>query len=598
MKRVIGIIIIVLVLAVGIGYKVLSSRGVIGNESQNGGDSSTGNVSQNEPASGTGTGGALKNLFSKRSGLGGASGKEPKSADSVKCYNFVTPEPMTVPASGGYVLSTVDFGEGAVPLLTIPLDTWGGYAALFAANANSAAENPDSLFYKNGRFAVELVYEEAAEAQTSGYAAGKYPLIWAPMDSLPVLYDTFRTNKALVPRVLGLFDWSSGGDGILVKDYIKTPTDLKNKIVLTSSNTPYSFFLLWYLAQYGMNGNDVKVIWEGDGVAAQKMFKEDENIAAWVSWTPFTTEVTDKNSDAFIENTRLLISSKDANRLIADTYIVRNDFFRENTELLTAFVTSMMEATELITDETYQAMADFYKMDSATEARRMMNDVHIANFPENKMFFDDTNQIGAYKIFYLSQEYNKQLGTISADANYDPASVLGAKVLADIEQKGLFANQTNTAQNSFNKTSALDIVDLENRRLVLTNSINLFFEAQKLDFDIDSSSAVIQENMRMLESVAEQTSFLATTIVKLIGYLDTAKVEEFKAQGNQAYIEAAAQAKLVSKKRAEFVKQVLVSRYGIEAERIITEGRGWDSPIDTDDPTKNRRVEVKFLSLE
>ena len=91
---------------------------------------------------------------------------------------------------------------------------------------------------------------------------------------------------------------------------------------------------------------------------------------------------------------------------------------------------------------------------------------------------------------------------------------------------------------------------------------------------------------------------LGTTVVKLIGHLDTSKVEEFKAQGMQFYIEASAQAKLLSKKRAEFVKSILVDKYGCDADRIFTEGKGWDLPVDTQDQAKNRRVEVKFFSFE
>jgi flagellar motor protein MotB len=43
---------------------------------------------------------------------------------------------------------------------------------------------------------------------------------------------------------------------------------------------------------------------------------------------------------------------------------------------------------------------------------------------------------------------------------------------------------------------------------------------------------------------------------------------------------------------------MLVERYKIDADRIVTEGRGWDNPIDPEDPNKNRRVEVQFISLE
>jgi outer membrane protein OmpA-like peptidoglycan-associated protein len=523
----------------------------------------------------------------------GASGGSASSGE----LSFAKVEPLAIPAIGGYQLSTVDLGDGPVPLLQIPLDTWGGYAALFAANGG-LKPSKDSLFYKKGKFAVEIVREENATAQLKGYAAGRWPIIWASMDSLPVLYDAFRADKRVVPKVLGLFDWSTGGDGILVRNSIKNPRDLKDKIVLTSSNTPYGFFLLWYLAQNGLTGKDVKVVWVDDGDKALKLFKNDGRVAAWVSWAPFINDVIDSKSPSYVPDTRLLISSRDANQLIADVYIVRGDLLQDRPAMMQAFVESMMEASESIGGATYSDMAAFYKLSSAGEAKTMLDDVHVANFPENKMFFDEANSIGAYKIFLLSQEYYKQLGALAADASYDTERVLAPKVLSAIDKKGAFADQRNAMADSFNKKAAFDIGDLENQRVVLTNNVQLYFEAQKLDFDTKSDSKDIRQNMVLLGQVAEQTKFLATTVVQLVGYLDTAKVADFKAQGNQAFIEASAQAKLISKKRAEFVKSVLVDRFHIDPTRIVTEGKGWDNPIDEKDPSKNRRVEVKFISFE
>ena len=165
-------------------------------------------------------------------------------------------------------------------------------------------------------------------------------------------------------------------------------------------------------------------------------------------------------------------------------------------------------------------------------------------------------------------------------------------------QSGAFAKQKNTIQDSFNRGSALDINDLENQRTVLSSDVRLYFEAQKLDFDPKSTSPEIKENMRLLGKVAEQTKFLGTTVVKLVGHLDTTKVADFKAKGAQEFVEASAQAKLISKRRAEFVKSVLVKNFGVDAERVVTEGRGWDSPVDEKNPEMNRRVEVQFLSFE
>ncbi len=523
---------------------------------------------------------------------GGAAGQK-KGGD----LQYAVAEPLTVTGIGGYQLSTVDLGDGPVPLLRIPLDTWGGYAALFAANGGSAP-NRDSLFYKKGKFAVELVSEESATAQLSGYAAGRYPVIWAPMDSLPLLYDALKADKRIMPKVLGLFDWSSGGDGIIVKEEIKRPADLRDRVVLTSSNTPYSFMLLWYLAQNGMTGKDVKVVWVDDGEKALEMFRGDSRIVAWVSWTPFINDVVDPNSASYVAGSRLLISSRDANQLIADTYIVRNDLFQDKPEMMAAFVEAMIEGSQAIGTATYSRMAEFYKLSGPGEAKAMLDDVHIANWPETRMFFDVANQIGAYKIFLLSQEYYKQLGALPQSASYDPERVINASVIDAIAAKGLYKDQKNAMLDSFNKKASFDIADLESQRVVLTNDIMLYFEAQRLDFDPASQKQEIKDNMRMLAQVTEQTEFLATTVIKLVGHLDTAKVEEYRAKGNQAFIEASAQAKLISKKRAEFVKKLLVEKFKVDAERIVTEGRGWDNPIDPEDPARNRRVEVQFISLE
>ena len=510
-------------------------------------------------------------------------------------------EPLRIAGIGGYNLSSVDLGDGLVPLLRIPLDTWGGYAALFAANGGSAP-NRESVFSQNGKFAVELVPEESAQVQMDGFAAGRYPVIWYSMDGLPLLYDALKADKRVVPQVIGIFDWSVGGDGIIVRDFVRKPQDLKGKTILTSSPAPYSFFLLWYLAQLDINPLDVKVVHVDDGPKALKTFKDNAGIAAWVTWTPFLTDVTDQGSKDFIAGTRLLITSKDANQLVADVFVARNDFVREKPDLAKGLTAGILEGFDMISAnpaQAFAAMAAFYKLPGgASEAKGMLDEVHLANLPESRMFFDSSNPIGAHKLFYLSQEYYKLLGALPADAAYEADRVISVAGIELAAKSGRFSKQKNTIQDSFNRDAALDINDLENQRTVLVNDVKLFFEAQRLDFDVKSDSAEVKNNLRLLSKVAEQTKILGTTMVKLVGHLDTTKLEEFRKQGAQAFVEASAQAKLISKRRAEFVKKVLVEQFGVEADRVLTEGRGWDQPIDALDPSTNRRVEVQFLSFE
>ena len=527
-----------------------------------------------------------------------SSGQTPgtSSSGSAGKYSFAKPEPLSVTGVGGVQPATVDLGDGPVPVIQIPLDTWG-YAQVFAANGGTKP-NKDSLFYKKGHFAVELIREESAQAQLNGYASGKWPIIWAPADSLPSLYDALRTDKRLAPKVVGLFDWSTGGDGIVVRNSIKRPADLKGKIVLTSSNTPYSFMLLWYLAQVGLTGNDVKVVWIDDGDKALRVFKNDPDIAAWVTWSPYIADSVDPKSDNYVSDSRILITSKDTNQLIADTFIVRNDFFQDKPELVTAFTEAIIEGGQSISNKTFEDMATFYGLASPAEAKAMLGELHIANFPETQMFLDPANPIGVNKVFLLSQEYSIQIGVIPETSSYDPDAVIDRSVIEEIGKKGIFKSQKNGMIGSFNKTAKFNISDLENQRVILANDIKVYFDAQKLDFDVDSKDANVVANMKMLGDVASQSKVLATSVIKLVGHLDTAKVAEFKALGPQEYAEAAAQAKATSKGRAAFIAKVLVEKFGVDKDRVVTEGRGWSEPLEGAKPEENRRVEVKFISLE
>ena len=545
-------------------------------------------------------GGALAWKYLTPAGVAAVPGQMGSIPDTNKLPAAVA-QPLKLAGIGGYTLSSVDLGEGTVPLIRIPLDTWGGYAALFAANSGSAPSK-ESYFYKNYKFAVELVREEDSQAQLDGFAAGRYPLIWSAMDGVPLLLDALKADRRVVPQVVTLFDWSVGGDGIVVRDFIRKPQDLKGKTILTSSPTPYSFFLLWYLAQLDISALDVKVVHVGDGQEAMKTFKENPGIAAWVTWTPFLTDVVDSGSPDYVSGSRLLITSKDANQLIADVLVARSDLVKEKPELIQGVVAGIMAGTDIIASNptpVFTAMAKFYNLSGgASEAKDLLTEVHLANLPESQMFFDPENPIGAYKIFLLAQEYYKMLGILSSDVSYEAERVINLGGIEKTQSSGAFSKQVNRIQNSFNRDSALDINDLENQRLVLTNDIRLYFEAQQLNFDMESDTEEVRQNLRLLDKVSQQMGFLGTTLVKLVGHLDTTRLEDFKSQGPQAFVEASAQAKLISKRRAEFVKQVLVKRFKLDPDRIITEGRGWDQPVNQDDPGANRRVEVQFLSFE
>jgi outer membrane protein OmpA-like peptidoglycan-associated protein len=294
----------------------------------------------------------------------------------------------------------------------------------------------------------------------------------------------------------------------------------------------------------------------------------------------------------------MMISSKDANQLIADCYIARSDFVQENPKLARAFVEAVAYGADHIAAPTFEIMASFYGLKTAAEAQAMLGDVHIANFPETQMFFDPKNSIGAKKIFRLSQEYSKDLGVLPQGTNNDPADVLATSFADQIQKAGLFAAQKNTVANSFNTPTPLSFSDLENKNVVLTDNVQLFFDPNQDTFDINSGRQDFRQNMEMLDKVFEQSRFLSTTAIELIGNADPSMKEQARAKGPDALAQAAADIQELSENRANFVRKILIEHYKLPENRIISKGVGWDNPIDLKDYAKDRRVDVKFVSLK
>src|SRR5437773_9039766 len=54
-------------------------------------------------------------------------------------------------------------------------------------------------------------------------------------------------------------DWSNGGDGIIVRDAIKTMADLRGKTVVLAQNSPSHFFVLNALINGGVDRKSTRL---------------------------------------------------------------------------------------------------------------------------------------------------------------------------------------------------------------------------------------------------------------------------------------------------------------------------------------------------
>ena len=78
---------------------------------------------------------------------------------------------------------------------------------------------------------MELTLIDDPVAMRDAYAAGSVHIGWATLDMIPLFLDSLKRDSRVMPRVYQQVDWSNGGDGIVVRENIKTVGDLRGKTV-------------------------------------------------------------------------------------------------------------------------------------------------------------------------------------------------------------------------------------------------------------------------------------------------------------------------------------------------------------------------------
>lgn len=317
--------------------------------------------------------------------------------------------------------------------LTIPVVTWGGYAALFAANKGQDP-NTDSLFYKYGNFKVKLVQIEDANQHLIGFSSGDYPVIWSTIDMLPILYDSLKKDPNTIPKVFGVFDYSAGGDGIIVRGDIKDGKDFKGKKIVVAQYTPSHFFLMWYLNKNGLTTNDVKMVFVSDAIAAKDTFINEDDIDVCVTWSPFIYDLTDnsENNKSYIPGSKLFMTTNPdggAYGVIADVYLARSDFAKAHPDILYAFNKAMGDGYKSYLEnkeEVAKYIANIFGL-KTDDAIAMFGDVNIDWLKINNDFFNKDYEFSGYNLAKLSEDLYKQNGKLEKDSVFDADEVIDSK---------------------------------------------------------------------------------------------------------------------------------------------------------------------------
>ena len=477
----------------------------------------------------------------------------------------------------------------------VALNVWAGWAPVIYANNGFHA---GKVWHTAGGqdFKVDLVLIDDPVAMRDAYAAGNVQIGWATLDMIPLFVEQLRKDSRTMPRVFQQIDYSNGGDGIVVRENIRSIADLRGKTVVLAQNSPSHYFVLNTLIDGGLQPADVEFKFTQDAFQAAAAFNADRSIAAAVSWSP------DIYNLAKVRGNRLLVTTQTANKLIADVWFARADFAKDHADVIEGLVRGIFDAMEALkTQEAKQQVATLmaagYSI-PATDALSMLGDTHATNYAENREFFLNQNNPANFERTWNTAYFlYRRIGMVSEPVRFD--QVMDFSVIQALGSEPRYASQKNEYQVQFVPTTA-STVQAENTE-ILTKTVVIHFYPNSADLH---KKIVTQVNGQdRAEPYDPNVDFVVDEIGRLAGQYGAARIviEGHTDASMKGQVDPAA-VKELSLNRANAVKEGVLRRFkSLQPNQFLASGLGWDRPADPTDPmnnAKNRRVEVKVYPLE
>jgi NitT/TauT family transport system substrate-binding protein len=519
----------------------------------------------------------------------GAEAKDPTGITTVSQYTYVPAQKL--PAVKGASSYKWDATQKVV---TFPINVWIGWLPIVAAN-HGFAPNTDSIFYKKYGFKVDLKLIDDPVTARDAYASGESQVLWGTLDMMVLFAPELMKDSRTAPRIFQQIDWSNGGDGIVVRASIASVKDLKGKTIVYAQNSPSQYFINNLLLNAGIQPGDVKHKFTATAFEAAAAFVSDPKIDACVSWAPDIYNIPDK-----VKGTRILTTTTEANKLIADVWAIRADFAKDHPDIVEGLVAGIFDGMREIKDETkkgqaFQWMADGYGM-SVDDVKGMANDAHTTNFAENKDFFTNANSPSNFERTWKNVTFvYKELGLVDTPTRFD--EVMDFTVIQKLDQKGTFKDDKNEYITTFTP-AAYQKVQAEKPILTQTIRINFYpnssnlYEPQHDDNGLAVANTLYDPNV---EATLERTARLAgqyeSAVIAISGHADSSMKGQIPATAVQK----------LSLDRANSVKDALIQKYKFDPNKFVVQGKGWDEPADAADPMNqalNRRVEIAVYSPE
>lgn len=453
-------------------------------------------------------------------------------------------------------------------VITVGVVTWGGYAGGQYFNEGFKASK-NSRFYKEYGILVEFKLIDDFNDSRNAWKSGDIDLLWATADAFPTEAEGL---KQFEPQIIFQSDWSRGGDAIVVRKGISSVSDLKGKKIAVAPMTPSHTFLLNLFNAGEVDMKDVQIVEVANAIDAADLFKKNQVDAA-VVWSP-----DDQDCISKVEGSKILMSTKTANYIIADVFIAKKEYVEKNKEKLQKLVEGWMKGSaEINTSEEAKKKAAKILAEGLNQPEDFcysaITNARLCTYGDNVNFFNVNGNYDGVTGEDLYSNMSVMYSKVGYASNPTPwRSIADPDIVKAINLSG---NQ-HQAESSTKFTVATE-------KEVQATSIS----TKKVKISFATGSYTLDDNAKYI---------IDKEFAEIAKSFSNARI---RVEGNTDNVGNSKMNKDLSYKRAQAVASYLQAEFGFDANRFVIVGNGQDKPV-ADNSTEegrsqNRRTDFELL---
>lgn len=494
-----------------------------------------------------------------------------------------TPTPGKNNDSTGETTGTPDNTED-IELIKGYTNTFSGYFSLYAANGgNTTADG--SQFDKAG-LNFEITIEDNDANIIEDFKNGEIDFFAMTVNKMSLVSKQLEDSG--IQTVMPFFlDTSTGGDGIITDNSIKTIADLKNVKIGMARDSVSTAIPIWFLNASSLTDEEVQTV-----VNNFMLFDStQEAVDAFVKGEVGAVSTWNISGALERENSHVLVDTSSAEFLVIDGIVFRKDFAEEHKDEILAMMDALLITVNDINngvnlDGYYGAIRSAVPDYADYSNDDMTDEISYAKFLGFNGNLDALDV--ADDIFKDFCKVWSQLG-YKTNENY---SLIDESYIIALGSE--WDGKENNSDSSFGD-NAQDYIDQE---ALITQYAKVLFNGDSAEF----KTGYEQTNKELLDEFIKVAKILNKTVIKISGHVNLGEGSSVWDEATQTYkiapgFKSSEFAYKLSTMRAETVKEYMVSQ-GIDEDRIIIEGLGGDYPIDTNDTeegrSNNRSCEISF----